>query len=62
MIDLSPDPHEEAATALIAAGHSVEPTGDDLALWRVDGRLLTDGDLIALAIRFGLMDGPERVQ
>lgn len=62
MINSSPDPQEEAATALIAAAHSVEPTGDDLGLWRVDGRLLTDGDLVALALRLGLMDGSGELQ
>jgi hypothetical protein len=46
----------EAAEALIAAGHSVEPWGDDFAFWQVDGRTLSDSDLLALALRMGLMD------
>lgn len=46
----------EAAEALIAAGHSVEPWGDDFAFWQVDGRTLSDSDLLALALRLGLMD------
>jgi hypothetical protein len=46
----------EAAKALIAAGHSVEPWGDDFAFWQVDGRTLSDSDLLALALRMGLMD------
>ena len=56
------DPAQEAADALRASGITVEPTGDDLALWLVDKRLLTDGDLLALAFRHGLMDGPAEVQ
>lgn len=48
----------EAAEALIAAGHSVEPWGDDHAFWQVDGRTLSDSDLLALAIRNGLMEPP----
>ena len=46
----------EAADALIAYGYKVEPLGDDFALWLVDGKIHTDGDLLALAIRLGLMD------
>lgn len=53
----------EAAEALIAAGHSVEPWGDDFAFWQVDGRTLSDSDLLALAIRNGLMEPPsDRLQ
>lgn len=50
------DPITEAADALIAAGHDVRPWGDDLALWLCDGQSVTDSDLLALAIRLGLMD------
>ena len=57
-----PDPFREAVAALAAAGREVEPTGDDLALWLVDGKEMTDGDLLALALRLGLMDGPDRLQ
>lgn len=56
------DPPHEAAEALRATGRKIEPTGDDLALWLVDGVEMTDGDVIALALRLGLMTGPERVQ
>ena len=57
-----PDPFREAVTALTAAGREVEPTGDDLAFWLVDGEEMTDGDLLALAFRLGLMDGPDQLQ
>lgn len=46
----------EAAEALIAAGYDVKPWGDDFAFWFVDGKTLSDSDLMALAIRLGLMD------
>ncbi|MGU3387320.1 hypothetical protein ACLBYG_22610 [Methylobacterium sp. D53M] len=54
-----PDDHDaisEAADALIAAGYDVKPWGDDHAFWFVDGKTLTDSDLLALAVRLGLMD------
>lgn len=59
---MSDDPFHEAVEALRAIGRQVEPTGDDLGLWRVDGVEMTDGDLIALALRLGLMTGPEMIQ
>jgi hypothetical protein len=34
----------------------------DGMLWLVDGEMLTDGDLMALAVRLGLMDSPGRLQ
>ncbi len=47
----------EAVEAMIAAGHSVaEPLGDYFAFWIVDGKGLSDGDLLALASRLGLID------
>lgn len=46
----------EAADALIAYGYTVEPVGDDFALWVVDGKGMTDSDVLALAVRLGLMD------
>ncbi|WP_244471471.1 hypothetical protein [Methylobacterium sp. ARG-1] len=46
----------EAVEALIAAGHSVEPLGDDFAYWIVDGKGLSDGELLDLADRLGLLD------
>ena len=52
-----PDPILEAVEALRAKGHTIEPTGDDLGRWLVDGAERTDGDVIALAFNLGLMDG-----
>ncbi|MEH3063833.1 MAG: hypothetical protein PGN33_14190 [Methylobacterium radiotolerans] len=46
----------EAADALIAYGYKVQPVGDDHALWVVNGKVHTDSDLLALAVRLGLMD------
>ncbi|MBN6822855.1 hypothetical protein JRF84_25150 [Methylobacterium organophilum] len=61
-----PDDHDaitEAADALIAAGYDLKPWGDDLSLWLVDGESLTDGELMAKAIRNGLMEPPsDRLQ
>ncbi len=34
----------------------------DAMLWLVDGEMLTDSDLLALAIRLGLMDLPGGLQ
>ena len=59
---MSDDPFHEAIEALRALGRTVEPTGDDLGLWLVDGYECTDGELIALARLFGFIDGPERMQ
>ena len=59
---MSNDPFHEAIEALRAIGRTVEPTGDDLGLWLVDGHECTDGELIALAHLFGLVEGPERAQ
>lgn len=50
------DAISEAADALIAAGYDVKPWGDDHAFWFVNGRTLNDADLLALAIRLGLME------
>lgn len=56
------DPMIEAAEALIALGHTVVPD-DDFERWQVDGgEWITLGDLLALALRHGLMDGPGRLQ
>ncbi|XYD07392.1 hypothetical protein R1A27_19985 [Methylobacterium sp. NMS12] len=49
------DPIQEAVDALIAAGHSIEPMGDDAAFWIVDGRGLNDGELLALAVDLNLV-------
>ena len=50
------DPVLEAAEALKLRGHTVEPWGDDFMLWLVDGQSLTEGELIALAVRLGFME------
>ena len=56
------DSIQEAVEALKASGRIVEPWADDIMLWLVDGEMLTDGELLALAIRLGLMDSPEGLQ
>ncbi len=50
------DPIREAVAALRARGHTVEPLGSDFAFWIVDGQGISGGDLLALAVRLGLMD------
>ena len=56
------DPIMEAVEALLVCGHTVEPIGDEFMLWLVNDKALTDGDLLALAIRLGLMDSPGGLQ
>ncbi|URD40276.1 hypothetical protein M6G65_33310 (plasmid) [Methylobacterium tardum] len=56
------DPMIEAVEALIALGYTVMPD-EDFERWRVDGgEWITLGDLLTLARRRGLMDGPGRLQ
>lgn len=50
------DPILEAVEALRLRGHTVEPWAVEFDAWLVDGETLTDGDLLALAVRLGLMD------
>jgi hypothetical protein len=45
----------EAVEALKASRHEVETWGGGL-FWLVDGRSMTDGEALALALRLGLMD------
>lgn len=52
----SHDPILEAVEALKLRGHAVVPWGDDFEAWLVDGETLTDGELMALALRLGLME------
>lgn len=59
---MSEDPIHEAAEALREIGHKVEPTGDDLGLWLVDGDEMTERDLITLAVLLGLVTDPETMQ
>jgi hypothetical protein len=49
-------PIYEPAAALRAYGCKVEPWRRGYPLWLVDGETLTDGELMALALRLGLMD------
>lgn len=50
------DPILEAVEALKLRGHKVEPWGDEFDAWLVDGDTLTDGELMALAVRLGHME------
>lgn len=50
------DPIREAVSALSASGYEVESIAGDHMLWLVDGQPLTEGELMALAVRVGLMD------
>ncbi|MCJ2074800.1 hypothetical protein MKK68_03925 [Methylobacterium sp. E-016] len=59
---MSDDRFHEAAEALRAIGRNVEAPSNDLGLWLVDGHECTDGELIALAHLFGLVEGPEQAQ
>ncbi|MCJ2042915.1 hypothetical protein MKK55_28795 [Methylobacterium sp. J-059] len=58
---MSDDPFHEAAEALRTIGRNVEPTGDDLGLWLVDGKQLCDADLLALTRLLGLLAGSETI-
>lgn len=50
------DPILEAVEALKLRGHKVEPWGEEFDAWLVDGDTLTEGEMMALAVRLGLMD------
>jgi hypothetical protein len=54
----------DAVSALRAKEHTVEPCGADLPLWRVDDeeQELSAEQLLSLALRFGLAEGPGRAQ
>lgn len=52
----------EAVQALRAYGYVVEPWSNDYPLWLVDRETFTDGAVIVLALRLGLMDRPEQLQ
>ena len=52
----------EAVLALRAYGCAVEPWSNNYPLWLVDGETFTDGAIIVLALRLGLMDGPNQLQ
>ncbi|GJD46729.1 hypothetical protein AFCDBAGC_4613 [Methylobacterium cerastii] len=59
---VSDDPCQEAADVLRTIGWKVEPAGDDLGSWLVDGEQLGHADLMALARLIGLIAGPELIQ
>ncbi|SFT28253.1 hypothetical protein [Methylobacterium sp. yr668] len=52
----------EAVHALRACGYAVEPWSNDYPLWLINRETFADGAVIVLALRLGLMDGPERLQ
>ena len=59
---MSDDPFHEAVEALRAIGRYVEPTGDDLSLWLVDGEEMSDAGLMKLAALLGLVPGSATIQ
>ena len=59
---MSVDPCQEAANVLRTIGWKVQPTGDDLGLWLVNGEQIGDADLMALARLLGLIASPELIQ
>lgn len=58
------DPITDAILALRSKGHTVEPSRDDPAVWRVDDEEQELGmdQLLTLALRLGLAEGPGRTQ
>ncbi|TXM66791.1 hypothetical protein FV226_23020 [Methylobacterium sp. WL12] len=59
---MSDDHFHEAVEALRTLGLYVEPTGDDLSLWLVDGEEMSDGGLLKLAALLGLALGSATIQ
>ena len=59
---MSDDPFHEAVEALRAIGLYVEPTGDDLSLWLVNGEEMTDAGLMKLATLLSLAPGSATIQ
>ncbi|MCJ2009221.1 hypothetical protein [Methylobacterium sp. J-092] len=55
-------PLHEAVEALRAIGRYVEPFGDDLSLWLVDGEEMSDAGLMKLAALLGLSQGSATIQ
>ena len=52
----------EAVAVLRACGYIVEPWSNDFPYWLVDGETVTDGELLALAHRLGLMSSSGQLQ
>ncbi|MCJ2074102.1 hypothetical protein MKK68_00295 [Methylobacterium sp. E-016] len=59
---MSDNPFHEAVEALRALGLYVEPTGEDLSLWLVNGEEMTDAGLMKLAALLGLVSGSAKIQ
>ena len=59
---MSDEPFHEAVDALRAIGLYVEPTGDDLSQWLVDGEEMSDAGLMKLAALLGLIPGSATIQ
>ncbi|SFI20060.1 hypothetical protein [Methylobacterium brachiatum] len=57
----SHDPVVEAVEALRSSDCIIEPDVK-FERWQVDGKWITSGDLMTLALRLGLMEGPVRLQ
>lgn len=55
MTDDTPDPAQEAADALRAAGIAVEPVGEELERWRVGDLIVDDATLVRIAVSRGLV-------
>jgi hypothetical protein len=51
------DLFHKAVEALRESGRYVEPFGDDLNLWLVDGEEMSDAGLLKLAALLGLVPG-----
>lgn len=52
----APDPALLAQSALIAAGIHVEPVGEEMGKWVIGDFVMSDADLVRLALSRGLME------
>lgn len=55
MSDDTPDPAQEAADALRAAGIAVEPVGEELEKWLIGDLIIDDATLVRIAVSRGLV-------
>ncbi len=53
---------QDAAEALVVLGWPIQPRGRDLECWRIGDLIMTDEDLIGLAMRRGIRPASEQVQ
>ncbi|MGC5779842.1 hypothetical protein [Methylobacterium sp. NFXW15] len=53
---------QDAAEALIALGWPIQPHGDDMDRWRIGDLIMTDEELIGLAMRRGIQPVSEQLQ